>query len=230
MSDLYKGGAYKASNPSWHIEDSPWKAAHIAGMVHKHRLHPQTICEVGCGAGEVLARLAEAFPQARLSGYEVSPQAFELCQERSSERLRFFLRDLTAEKNAFFDVLLVIDVFEHVEDYFGFLRAIRPRAKSKLFHIPLDLSLLSLLRGRPILALRRSVGHIHYFFKDTALASLVDCGYRIIDYTYTASRLELPNLSLAGRLLKLPRRSLFKIKPDFAVRVLGGYSLLVLAE
>lgn len=36
------------------------------------------------------------------------------------------------------------------------------------------------------------------------------------------------HLSLGGRLLKLPRKLLFGINADLAVRILGGYSLLVL--
>jgi 2-polyprenyl-3-methyl-5-hydroxy-6-metoxy-1,4-benzoquinol methylase len=230
MSDIYKSGAYRHSNPTWHTEDSPWKAAHIERMVRKNHVPANTICEVGCGAGEILACLAAAFPQTQFHGYEVSPQAFALCQKKANDRLNFHLRDLASDDGAFFDILLVIDVFEHVDDYLGFLRRIKERARAKIFHIPLDLSLLSVLRAKPILSARQSVGHLHYFFKDTALATLVDCGYRIIDYTYTASRLELPNLSLGGKLLKFPRRALFKLNPDLAVRALGGYSLLVLAE
>jgi hypothetical protein len=80
------------------------------------------------------------------------------------------------------------------------------------------------------LELRRNVGHIHYFFKQTALATLEDCGYTIVDHCYTASRLELPNQALTSRIMRLPRRMMFAVDADLAVRLLGGYSLLVLAK
>ena len=80
------------------------------------------------------------------------------------------------------------------------------------------------------MGLRRDVGHLHYFFKQTALATLEDCGYTVIDHAYTASRLELPNQALSSRIMRLPRRAMYKVDQDFAVRLLGGYSLLVLAE
>src|SRR5215207_606284 len=185
MSDIYKSGIYKHNNPTWHVEDSPWKAAHIERMLRRNEISPSTICEIGCGAGEILVCLASAFPQTQFHGYEVSPQAFALCNEMATDQLTFHLRDLSLEDGAFFDVLLVIDVFEHVDDYLGFLRRIKQRAQAKIFHIPLDLSLLSILRVKPILAVRQSIGHLHYFFKDTAIATLTDCGYHIIDYTYT---------------------------------------------
>lgn len=106
----------------------------------------------------------------------------------------------------------------------------RPCGRYKIFHIPLDLSVQSVLRAWPIEKLRANVGHLHYFFKDTAIATLKDCGYSVIDYKYTASRLELPNQAFSSTLMRLPRKLLFSINPDLAVRLLGGYSLLVLAE
>ena len=129
-----------------------------------------------------------------------------------------------------FDLVLAADVIEHVEDYLGFLTRLKPMADYKVFHIPLDLSAQSVARSRPITDLRHGVGHIHYFYKQTALAALEDCGYEILDYFYTASRLELPNQALSSRIMRIPRRAAFRVNPDLAVRVLGGFSLMVLAK
>jgi len=38
------------------------------------------------------------------------------------------LADISQEKDTFFDLLLVLDVIEHVEDAFGFLNGIRPKS------------------------------------------------------------------------------------------------------
>jgi hypothetical protein len=76
--------------------------------------------------------------------------------------------------NAHFDIVMAIDVFEHVEDYFGFLRKLRGKAEYKIFHIPLELSVQSVLRSSIIIEGRKSVGHIHYFTKETALETLKD--------------------------------------------------------
>ena len=140
------------------------------------------------------------------------------------------MKDLLEEQTASFDVLLAIDVFEHIDDYLGFLKKVKNKARFKVFHIPLDLSLQTLFRVSPILKQRESVGHLHYFFKDTALATLKYCGYDVIDSFYTAAGVDSANLSLGGRILKLPRKFMFNINADIAVRVLGGYSLLVLAQ
>jgi hypothetical protein len=106
----------------------------------------------------------------------------------------------------------------------------RTKGRYKLFHIPLDLSVLSVARRGKLLAMRRRVGHIHYFTKDLALALLADTGYRVLDHFYTSGSTELGGLGWKSRLLKWPREALFAIHPDAAVRIFGGYSLLVLAE
>lgn len=231
MNMIYKDGTYFDNNPTWHEEDSPWKAEQIEKMLRENNISPSTICELGCGAGKILSCLANSYDNNVIfSGYEISPQAFEICKKKEAKNINFYLKDLFEERGALFDVIMAIDVFEHVDDYLGFLRKLRERGEYKIFHIPLDLSVQMVLRSSPILKRRASVGHIHYFTKETALATLKDTGYEVVDYCYTNSSLELPNRGWKANLLKLPRKLLFSIHHDIAVRILGGFSLLVLTK
>lgn len=230
-SSIYEDGTYLDQNLTWHEEDSPWKAKHIGKILRKNHIEPSTVCEIGCGAGGILNCLADDYgAKVQFFGYEISPQAFEICKKKEKQNLHFFLKDLLDEREASFDVASAIDVFEHVEDCFAFLRKFRTKGKYKMFHIPLDLSVQSVFRSSPIMQRRESVGHIHYFTKETALALLKDTGYEVIDYCYTNSSLELPNLSWKAKLMKLPRKVFFGIHQDLTVRILGGFSLLVLAK
>jgi SAM-dependent methyltransferase len=229
-STIYSDGTYLRNNPEWHADDSAWKARHIARILDRNGLVPETVCEVGCGAGEVLRSLATHLePNVRLVGYEISPDAYQLCARKSGGRVAFKLANFLDE-DAYYDVAMAIDVFEHVEDYFSFLRKLRGKARHKIFHIPLELSALSIMRGSPLIDARRAVGHIHHFTKETAIAALQDCGYQVHDHCYTSGRTELGHLGWKTRLLKAPRQGLYYMSPDAAARVLGGYSLLVLAE
>ncbi|PVE21805.1 methylase [Microvirga sp. KLBC 81] len=230
MKEIYEGDVYATKNPTWHEEDAPWKARQIERMIKKHTIGFDTVCEVGCGTGEVLLNLEMAFPNAKLSGYDISPHAFDRAKQKETCNTKFHLADLLEERGSYFDIVLAIDVIEHVEDYVSFVKAVRPFGKYKIFHIPLDLSAQSIVRSWPILQLRSNVGHLHYFYKETALATLRDCGYRVIDHCYTASRLELPNQAFSSRLMRLPRKMMYAVNQDITVRLLGGYSILVLAE
>jgi SAM-dependent methyltransferase len=228
--NIYTDGTYLEKNPGWHIDESPFKVSQILRMFEKLRLRPKTIAEVGCGAGEVLKLLQQKMDGAcRFWGYDISPQALELCRNRANERLKFKLGEISREAGAFFDMILVLDVVEHVEDYFGFLRGIRPKSAMKIFHFPLDLSVQAVLRKRGLLKRRELYGHIHYFTKETALASVNEAGYELVDYFYTPRCLELAKDTIQ-KIARLPRMICFSIHQDLTVRILGGYSLLVLAR
>lgn len=226
----YLSGEYQKEHPDYHVEDSPWKAQQVLKMMARHQLGPRTVCEVGCGAGEILGQLQAALPQnTEFCGYDISPHAGELWQARENENLRFFCQDLLDADTKPFDLLLCMDVFEHVEDYMGFLRRLRPKAGLKLFHIPLDMWTFSVLFSTPIEDCRKRFGHLHYFSKDTALATLVDTGYQIEDWFYTPTAIDRGS-GLVATLGNVPRRFLSLVSPDLTVRLLGGYGLMVLAK
>jgi hypothetical protein len=231
MDNRYLDGSYRDSNPTWHEEDAAWKAQQILRMIQRHDLRPGSVCEVGCGSGEVIHQLHAQLPNdVNFVGYDISPDAHEIAKGKVKDRLRFVLKDLLEESGTSWDLVLALDVFEHVDDYLGFLRRLSQIGRRTIFHIPLDISVMRVLLSKPILRRRESVGHLHYFTKETALATLADAGYEIIDYFYTASSLELPVTAWVYALGRLPLRFARLLNQDLAVRVLGGHSLLVLAK
>jgi len=228
---MYTEGRYFKKNPTWHAEDSPWKAKQIINILSKNNIYPKSVVEVGCGSGEILNQLHFSMPEDTIFvGYEISPQAFELCEKRKKKRLNFYLKDFVHEKDAGFDVVLCIDVLEHIEDCFSFLRCLKEKAEYKIFHIPLDLSVQTVLRSSPILKVWNDLGHIHYFNKEIAIEILKDTGYQVLDYFYTAGSTDLPAKSFKSLLARIPRKIMFRLNKDIAVRILGRYSLLVLTK
>jgi len=213
-------------NRTWHTEDSPWKAEQVAGILHDNHISFETMVEVGCGAAQILVELRKVFPHAYFSGYDISHDVQRFWHDLPSN-ISVSNTDFMTSDN-FYDVLLVIDVIEHVRDYMGFLEALLPRARFQVFHIPLELSAQSILRDVPMRT-RMTVGHLHYFSMTTALATLKDCGYQIIDWKYTNTSLDRASTKKA-KVLNLLRRPLFRLAPEFITRLIGGWGLLVLTE
>lgn len=231
MEQIYISGDYQERNPSWHIEELPWKARQVIRMLRNDHIDPKTICEVGCGAGEVLFQLQKYMnDNCVFWGYDISPQAFELSKGKANARLKFKFGDIRKEKDKFFDLILLMDVLEHLEDYYGFLRDVKPMSHYKILHIPLDLSVQTVLRRSGLSSVRLAYGHLHYFTKEIALQMLTDVGYDVIDYCYTARALEIPSRDLKRKLMKLPRKLFSVVDKDMAARILGGWSLLVLTQ
>jgi len=123
-----------------------------------------------------------------------------------------------------------LDVFEHVPNPFDFLSQLQGRADYYVFHIPLDLNAISVIREAPLLYVREKVGHIHYYTKGLALALLEECGYQIMDWSYTGASFNAPQRALKTRLAQIPRHLVYAINKDMGVRLLGGETLMVLAK
>jgi SAM-dependent methyltransferase len=224
---LYTAGGYRELNPEWHSADSGWKAARIAACLTANAVEFSSCVEVGCGAGQVLAQLAERMPGKRYTGYDISPDAAALWGSPSGVTYR--VGDFLAT-DELYDLLLLIDVFEHVEDYMSFLRRLALRSRWFVFHIPLEMHLSALLRDRQ-LHTRQQVGHLHYFSRATALATLEDTGYRIVQAQYTNLSQETQEGRRAlTRLANLVRAGAQAVSVDLAAKLLGGYSLLVLCQ
>jgi len=226
INPRYADGDYLSKHPGWHEERSAWKAGHVIRGLLSAEIRPRTICDIGCGTGAALAAVAGAMDDVeRAVGFEPSPDApFNPDAQRHVELRR---EDATMS-GEHFDVSLMLDVFEHVEDYFSFLRNCRPLADVHVFHVPLDANAATVVRNGFMKA-RNSVGHLHYFSRLTALATLRDTGYEPIHWHFTKSSWEGPDRKPWSP-ASLCRRILFRISPECTHRLLGGVALLVVAR
>lgn len=246
VADFYTGEQYLKNNPGWHLDAAPWKAAGVREMLQRNQLHPQTVCDVGCGVGEILRLLQQDLATAcTFLGYDIAPYAIEQARLRENEHLHFKCGDFLQEEKGHFDLLLMIGVLEHFENIFQVLRDIKDRSEYKMFLLPLDISMTAVLRNR-IIDFRHEAGHLHYFTKDVALEIFKDLGYEVIDWFYVLPPLDTtPWSALKGRplsllrklakltilgLQRLPARLLYAFHKDLATRVFSGWRFMILVK
>ena len=228
-NDFYTGEEYLRHNPTWHVEDSEFKAEKIINIISKNNINFKSIVEVGCGVGEIVKILSDKYKDIQIAGFDISKPAIDIAKNKESDNLKFFNEDiLLTDKH--FDVLILADVFEHVKDYLGFIENLSTHSDYMIFHIPLDISIQKIFFPKRIIRNRKEVGHLHYFIKETALETIKDCGLEIIDYSYTRWGLEMKQKGLVKKIGKIPLFILDLISTDFASKVLGGNSLIVLAK
>ena len=223
---MYTDGQYGERNPSWHEEDAEQKAWVIAEMLGSSSVNPRTIVDVGCGTGGVLLHLkrtldAQGLTEVCYDGWDVASEPIRRARDRQGPSVRFHEGDfLASEGHA--DVLLCLDTVEHVADDVGFLRGLSSRADTFVFRLPLDLSALDVLRPHRMLAARKNWGHRHPYSRVLALSVLEEAGYEVGAECF--HRVGGPLGGLDGI-----RRAAFKVAPHATVRLMGGYSLVVLA-
>lgn len=102
----------------------------IVWALRRHFPHMQRYLEIGCGTGYVLAGVAQAYPQAKLTGSEVFSVGlpYSACRVERAELLQMDARYIPYEDE--FDVIGAFDVLEHIEEdeavLAEMLRALRP--------------------------------------------------------------------------------------------------------
>lgn len=109
----------------WEIEQRHWwfqARRHIVWSLVRRYVHDADkrrlrICDLGCGTGGNLAALADRHD---VTGVEFSPQALEYARRRLGDRVGpGSLPDGVHLPDASFDVVLLTDVLEHIEDDAG---------------------------------------------------------------------------------------------------------------
>jgi SAM-dependent methyltransferase len=231
-NDLYTSGEYYKNNPDWDIADAKWKTDVIFRLLQKNNIKVTQVAEVGCGAGENLVELSKRDTEIKtLTGFDISPQAIALAKKKSTEKISFYNEDFTANETLKADLLLVIDVVEHVDDYYGFLRKLKSKSDYFVFHIPIDVSARTIMKPHVLLQQRQSVGHIHYFTKEMAIWALQDTGYDIIDWVYTKPVVDVNRADSFKRFIKKILRNIsFAFNKEWSVKKWGGYSLMILTK
>ena len=228
-TSIYKDGTYLKSNENWHQEDSPYKYQYLLKALSRNNIEFSSCADVGCGAGLVSELLAIKFPESRVSGFELSEDAERFWPSRKALENLGYSNSNIFDFEGTFDLVICLDVFEHVEDYFGFLRNLKSKGGTFIFAIPLDMCVVKLLTPGIRFA-REDVGHLHYFNSYSALRTLEDTGYKIRDYFFYAAFTSIPPKSV-GQALILPIRLLSLIfGKKFASTMFGGMSLIVIAN
>ena len=228
-NSIYQDGSYLDNNNNWHEEDAPFKVSSLEKMIKRNGIHFINCADIGCGSGLITQMLASKYSEADFYGFDITEDVEGFWNNRAVLPNLKFINNNFNNETGLYDLVICLDVFEHVEDYFGFLRSLKSKGKQFIFNIPLDMNVFKIITPG-IKYAREEVGHIHYFNKYTAIKTLEDCGYVIKD-----SFLSVPFIKILPRNIRqlaiLPFRLLsLLLGKSFSCKLFGGMSLVVLVE
>jgi len=104
----FKVNDYVKVNPR--VEEA-WKT-----LVKNAPINPQRILEVGCGVGSICARINKKWPQAKITGIDISVLSIAIAQKLFANRKVNFMVSLLTEETfeEEFDLIVFMDVYEHI--------------------------------------------------------------------------------------------------------------------
>lgn len=118
---IYESGDYLKNNPSWDSEDCSWKARFIIQFIQNHKIIPVSICDIGCGSGGVLAEIRQSYPESQLFGYDIAADAAQFWENHTEMNINFIRGDFIKLNTQKHDIILLLDVIEHLLDPITFL-------------------------------------------------------------------------------------------------------------
>ena len=194
---FYTSDEYILRNPSYHIEDSQFKSNNFLKILKKNKVEfgeIKNVVDVGCGAGGILKELKKTnnFNQdTNFSGFDINKEIIDIANKDSEKNINFFCEDFF-KSNLYkkSDLILCADVYEHIDDYIGFLKKLSYGGKFFLFNIPLDLSFRSILTNKVIENNFNTFGHIHFFNKNISKLMLNYCNFEVMNMAYAKNFLE----------------------------------------
>jgi SAM-dependent methyltransferase len=174
-----RGGRVPSYDQLWR---GYWGDMQRLGPVHRHirggivrlagSLDVRTILDVGCGSGENLAALA-ALGRYELSGIDVSHEGIELARKHVPNAQ--LLEVVDVERRALeekFDLVMSIQVMEHIVDDVAALRNVAAMARKYVF--------ISTLSGR-MRASETLTGHVRNYSAVELRRKLEVVGLRVLD-------------------------------------------------
>jgi hypothetical protein len=185
VSATYSDGTYLARNPDWHLTDAPGKARDVAPflvpLMQTLNRPTFTIADVGAGVCGVLSELLPLLHTA-CPTITVRPQAFEPSADAVRQAHELFptipvTNRVLTNMDGPFDVVLMVDVLEHLENPRELLRLAHNVATHIVVRQPL-LENFSTFRHRNYKNQRQTWGHIAYFNYYSFLDLTEDCGWQ----------------------------------------------------
>jgi hypothetical protein len=230
---LYTDGEYARKHPAWHLPDAPAKAKDLtlglAELLQRLPGERLRLADVGAGVGGVLHEVIEVVrkldPEVHVDpvGFEISQQAV-MAAGQLFPGLPIRCKFLEASDGPF-DVVLLVDVLEHVENPWELLRTARATSRFLLVRQPL-LECFSTFRHDNYSCQREEWGHIGFFTGRSFLDMAAATGWIPVKAGLIAPWELATSISRGG----WPHRALCRLDRTIASYFLSGFYLNGLFE
>ncbi len=157
------------------IETVEWKIPHLMNAI-PYDFTPNSVVEVGCFCGHLIGNmLVNGKSDFERYGYDINSNAIEIAR-KNYVGVDFFCED-AFETNRKFDLLILSDIVEHIEDDIGFLNKSRSISGAVVLNLPLEKSISTAKREY---GFSDPSGHLRAYSLKDALALIEKANFSIV--------------------------------------------------
>jgi SAM-dependent methyltransferase len=174
-NNIYNDGSYIDQNPTLHDEDSFFKFSNIKYQIEKSNFlrtrKKITILDIGGGNGKVGRLFCDYLFEKKIDFQfdviDLSEEMIKL-QKLNNKYLNNSYLGNIENINENYDIILMIDVIEHVEDYHSFTEKLNSISEFIIFNIPIEKNLFDRLRNiyfnnEYYKEQNKTLGHVNFY-------------------------------------------------------------------
>jgi SAM-dependent methyltransferase len=217
-----------------HEADVDSKVGAIANILPKDgKIH--SILDVGCGSGKILIQLSQLLGTDKNTGIDISQKIIEVAKSNDPDGIISWLAtDVFSPTLSKHDVVLAVDIVEHVQDDHSFLKRISQLGDFVVIKVPIEVNIVnrfikSLSNGiiDPCLNTEVRYGHIHHYSVEGFLSLLDGSSLRVIKVAY----MHLPKRSrIFWEILRVIFMPLWLMSRKYYVKCNGGFLVVLLGK
>lgn len=232
--NLYNSDSYEKNTDNWEDDVSVYRseafinAIKNAGLANKI----ESILDVGCGSGGVLAEIARnrCIMPVNLEGIDISCNAVQLARNLAVKKevendVNYSVKSITdidaVPKKT---IISLIHVLEHCPDMLEMLNECSKRSYYQYINIPLEYNLFYAFRMGIPAKLYDKYGHLHFFDESFFLKFLEKNGYNLLAKSYSMDFMVRKSGIPYFVLQRLRKLSLRFFGPLTTIRYMGGIS------
>jgi SAM-dependent methyltransferase len=195
FKNLYNANTYAENTNNWEDSVSVFRADALLSAIRKGGIanELESILDVGCGSGGVLAEVSQApeLRQATLCGLDISETAVAIANKLAEQkgvmsRVQYGLGSIEDHPISPRESLIcLIHVLEHCPDMLEMIELCSQRANYLYINVPLELNVFYAIRPGLAASQYRKYGHVHFFDEQFFVNWLESNGYELIASVYS---------------------------------------------
>ncbi len=215
-----------------HEADVDSKVGAIADILPKDgKIH--SILDVGCGSGKILIQLSQLLSTDKNTGIDISQKVIDVAKSNDSNKtVTWLATDVFSAALSKHDVVLAVDIVEHVQDEQIFLKRISQLGDLVVIKVPIEVNFVnrivkSLSGGivNPLSDTEVRYGHTHHYSVGGFLSLLAGSNLRVVKIEY----MHLPKRSrIFWEILRIMFMPLWLISKKSYVNFNGGFLVVLL--
>ena len=170
----------------WLHRGAGQKADSVEQLLHRNRIKPESVLELGCGTGAVIGELQRRGLGRHYYGIDYSATAIAYLKTAFPD-IQCAVADVAETANVFdkdsFDVVICSHIVEHLEDPLSFLQAVGQQFQFD--YIVAEVPLEDLFFGRVKALLKdrskNPAGHVQYYTRRSFLELVTTMQYSVVD-------------------------------------------------